>query len=163
MVKNALSVMPTRPALVIAPLIVVGVLIFYYYDLHDSCSSSRYHRESLNRSLQALGADERFDLVELTDFAWSKVRIIPRLEPNSRNVECPFGWNWASGERDRLLESGLLSAMLFAKGESIVSYFEFRSDEVLFEGVDSSLTPDRSKFEVRPHPGGGNGFLLRPD
>ncbi len=163
MINNALSSIPTRPALVIAPLVVIGVLFFYYYDLHAKCTSSSQHREFLNQSLRALGENERFDLAEFTGFEWDKVRIIPRIEPNSRNVECPFGWNWASGERDRLLESGLLSAMIFASRDSIVSYFEFRSDEVSFDGVSSSLTPAQAQFKVASNPAGGNGFLLRPN
>jgi len=163
MINNALSSIPTRPALVIAPLIVIGVLFFYYYDLHAKCTSSSQYREALNQSLQSLGENERFSLAEFTGFEWDKVRILPRIEPNSRNVECPFGWNWASGERDRLLESGRLSAMIFASRESIVSYFEFRSDEVLFDGVGSSLTPEKAQFEVAPNPDGDNGFLLRLD
>lgn len=159
--KEALSVMPTRPALALVPVIVIGVLSFYYYDLHAKCTNSKQYREKLTESLRTLGESERFYLAELTGFDWDKVRIITRIEPNSRNVECPFGWNWASGERDRLLESRRLSAMIFARRESIVSYFEFRSDEVAFDGVNSSLTPEKAQFEVAPNPADGNGFLLK--
>ncbi|MCP4233232.1 MAG: hypothetical protein GY770_06555 [Aestuariibacter sp.] len=46
------------------------------------------------------------------------------------------------------MASGLLTVLMFGKGESIVGYAELRSDEVEFRGVESSLTPNTAVFSL---------------
>jgi hypothetical protein len=46
MIKDALSAIPSRPVLYIAPVIVIVVLLLYYRDLYIKCSDIRQHRES---------------------------------------------------------------------------------------------------------------------
>ncbi|MFZ9037862.1 MAG: hypothetical protein ACO3DT_07320 [Gammaproteobacteria bacterium] len=148
MFKDALSVIPSRPVVFIAPVIVVLVLVFYYRDLHIKCSDIKQHRVALNEVLPSHERSAPFRLAEFTRFSWDKVRIVARLEPHNRTVECPFGWNWPSGERETLAASGLLSALMFAQQGTIVKYLEVRNDEVAFRGTDSSLTPQTAVFTV---------------
>jgi hypothetical protein len=148
MIKDSLSALPSRPALYIAPVIVILVLSFYYRDMYVKCADIRQHREALNEFLPTLDASAQFRLAEFTRFTWDKVRIVARLEPHTRTVECPFGWNWASGERESLAASGLLSALMFAQQGTIVKYLEVRNDEVAFVGADSSLTPQTAVFDI---------------
>jgi len=160
MIKDALSVIPSRPVLFIAPVIVVLVLLFYYRDLYIKCSDIRQHRESLNELLPSLDRSAQFRLAEFTRFSWDKVRIIAKLEPDTRSIECPFGWNWSSGERESLTDAGLLSALIFAQRDLIVKYLEVRSDEVSFRGADSSLTPQTAVFSVGTNSDGGRAVTL---
>ncbi len=158
-VKDALSVLPARPVLYIVPLIVVVVLSFYYWEQYNKCSNIKQFRSSLANELNSMGSSEKFRLSESTDFIWDKVRIVASVNPGERNAECPFGWNWASGERESLMASGLLSVLMFGNGESIVGYIELRSDEVEFRGVESSLTPQAAVFTVGSS-STGNGVSL---
>lgn len=148
MIKDALSVVPARPAFLVAPLIVVFVLVFYYWDMYSRCTSVRQYRAALNEYLQVHDASARFRLLEFTDFNWDTVKILSNLKPGEKSVECPFGWNWASGERDALIAKGLLGAMIFGYRGEIVQYLELRGDEVAFRGTDSSLAPRFAVFDI---------------
>lgn len=160
MIKDALSAIPSRPVLYIAPVIVIVVLLLYYRDLYIKCSDIRQHRESLNELIPTLEASAQFRLAEFTGFRWDKVRIIAKLEPDVRTVECPFGWNWVSGQRESLANAGLLSALIFAQQGTIVKYLEVRNDEVAFRGADSSLTPQTAVFSVATNSDSGTAVAL---
>ena len=160
MFKDALSVIPSRPVVYIAPVIVVLVLVFYYRDLYVKCADIRLYRDALNEVLPSHDRSSPFRLAEFTGFSWDKVRIVARLEPHNRTVECPFGWNWPSGERETLAASGLLSALMFARQGTIVKYLEVRNDEIEFRGADSSLTPQTAVFSVDTSSDDGSAVTL---
>ena len=48
MIKDALSAVPARPALFIAPLLVVLVLSLYYRDQYNKCVDIKQTRAALN-------------------------------------------------------------------------------------------------------------------
>ena len=160
MIKDALSVLPARPVLYIVPVIVVLVLSFYYRDLYTKCSSIKQYRVALNELLHSMDASAQFRLVEFTDFSWDTVRIVANLKSGARSVECPFGWNWSSGERESVIASGLLTAMIFGREGAIVRYLELRSDEVSFRGADSSLTPETAVFSIAKNFDNGSEVTL---
>ena len=103
LIRDALSSLPAKPAIVIAPLIVVAVLSMYYWDMHERCAEVRQHRSGLLEYLRGLDAGGRFRLADFTDFAWNRVRIVARVEPATIDDECPAGWNWDRGQRESLL------------------------------------------------------------
>jgi hypothetical protein len=160
MIRNALSVLPTRPIMYIVPLIVVLVMTFYYWDIYTKCANNKQFRTSLNESINSADVTVQFKLTEFTDFYWDRVRIVENFNPEKRNVECPLGWNWASGERESLIASGLLTVLIFAQEGTIVEYHEIRSDEVAFRGADSSLTPQAAVFSIGTNPVNSNGVTL---
>jgi hypothetical protein len=160
MIKDALSVLPARPAFIIAPLIAVLVLVFYYGELHSKCDGMKQHRAALNEYLHSADARAPFLLRKFTNFNWDTVRIVSGLKAGGRSVECPFGWNWPDGERDALIESGLLGAIIFGYKGAIVKYLELRGDEVAFRGADSSLTPQTAVFEIEPGDSPGVTLVL---
>ncbi|MDH3221089.1 MAG: hypothetical protein OEO19_16285, partial [Gammaproteobacteria bacterium] len=92
--------------------------------------------------------------------AWDKVRIFARIEADTKNVSCPFDWNWASGERDTLIERGLLSALVFGQQGRVVQYFEVHSDEVAFRGAEDTLTPETAVFDVATNYSDSGGVTL---
>ncbi len=160
MIRGALSVLPTRPVMYIVPVIVLLVMSFYYYDLYAKCANNKQFRTSLNELLQAEDAPEQFRLRDFTDFVWDRVRIVVKFEPEKRNTECLFGWNWSSGERETLLTSGLLTVLIFAQEGMIVEYHELRGDEVEFRGADSSLTPEAAVFSIGSNSVNSSGVAL---
>lgn len=160
MIKDGLSVLPTRPVLYIVPVIVIAVLSFYYWEQYSKCSDIKMFRVSLTEALHSKSENEKFRLADFTDFLWDKVRIATSIKAGERNAECPFGWNWEEGERNALMASGLLSVLMFGKGESIVGYAELRSDEIMFRGVESSLTPDTAVFTIAKNSSGSISLSL---
>jgi hypothetical protein len=160
MIRNILSVMPTRPILYIVPVIVVLVLSFYYGDMHSRCTSNKQFRISLNELLHSEGAGTQLRLTDVTRFVWDRVRIVTNFKPESRNNECPFGWNWPDGERDSLIASGLLTVLIFVDHAAIVEYFELRSDEVAFRGADFSLSPAAAVFAIGANSDNSTGVTL---
>jgi hypothetical protein len=160
MIKNALSAVPAKPALIIAPVLVVLVLSLYYRDQYNKCVDIKQTRAALNEQLLALGSPAQFRLADFTDFAWTKVRIVARVTPDTISDSCPLDWNWDSGERDALIASGRLAAMMFGQQGQIVRYLELRGDEVEFRGAEGSLSPQAAVFEVRRKSGDSGGVTL---
>lgn len=112
-------------------------------------------RANLGASLDSIPARERVRLADLTDFGWDRVRVVTGFVPRDRGAACPFGWNWADGERDALIESGALTALIFAQGKQIAAYREIDGGEVTIRGVSSLLTPQSAIFRLTRAPDGG--------
>ena len=50
--------------------------------------------------------------------------------------------------------------MIYGYKGAIVEYLEIRTDDVLFRGVESSLSPQDAVFNVAPEAGTGGGVTL---
>ena len=160
MIKNALSVVPVKPALFIAPLLIVLVLSLYYRDQFNKCADIKQTRVALNEQLLALGSPAQFRLADFTDFDWTRVRIVASVTADTISDSCPLDWNWDSGEREALIASGSLAAMMFGQKGQIVRYLELRADEVEFRGAEGSMSPQQAVFAVQRKLGGGGGVTL---
>ena len=160
MIKDALSSVPSKPALVIAPLLVVLVLSLYYRDQYNKCVDIRQTRAALNQQLLALGSPARFRLADFTDFAWTRVRIVASVTADTISDTCPLDWNWDSGERDSLIASGRLAAMMFGQQGQIVKYLELRADEVDLREAEGNLSPQAAVFSVMRKSGNAGGVTL---
>ncbi|MCP4875319.1 MAG: hypothetical protein GY896_07570 [Gammaproteobacteria bacterium] len=160
MIKNALSVMPARPVLYIVPVIVVLVLSFYYWDKYSRCTSNKQFRSSLNELLHAEDSDALFRLSDITGFMWDRVRIVTNFEPESNTGHCPFGWNWPTGDRDKLIASGLLTVLIFVDKGTMVEVLELSGDEVAFHGADASLKPQAAVFSIATNSENSAGVAL---
>jgi len=160
MIKNVLSVVPSRPVLFIAPVIVLLVLFFYYWDMYSRCTSNKQFRSSLNEQLHAEDSGALFRLADITGFMWDRVRIVTNFKPENKTGECPFGWNWATGNRDSLIASGLLTVLIFVDKGTMVQVLELNGDEVAFNGADSSLTPQAAVFSIGTNSENSAGIAL---
>ena len=147
-IRAALSTLPARPVLVVAPLIVVLVLAFYYRDRHAKCTEMKQFRASLAASLAAVPSREAVRFADLTDFAWDRVRVVTGFVPRERGAECPFDWNWQGGERTALIDRGALTALIFALGDEVVAYRELDGSAIEIRGVATLLTPETAIFEL---------------
>jgi len=159
-IKEALSVLPARPIVYVVPVIVILVMSFYYADIYSRCSANKQFRASLNAALGELATGSDFELREVTRFAWDRVRIVTEFDPERAGDQCPFGWNWAAEERESLIQSGLLTVLIFVHRAAIVEYLEIRGDEVAFRGVGTSLSPQAAVFDVAPAASGGVTLTL---
>lgn len=148
MIRDALSVLPTRPILYIVPVVIGLVMSVYYWDIYTKCTDIKRFRTSLNEVLHSSEIPGQFRLTDFTGFAWDQVRIVANFKPEGRDTECPFDWNWPGVERDSLIASGLLTVLIFVQEGAIVKYHELRDDEVAFRGADSSLTPKAAVFNI---------------
>ncbi len=146
--------------LFLAPAIAVLALAFYYWDLQTRCTDLRQQRTALTEHLHSLDSTSAFRLADFTAFAWDRVRIAVDLKGAQRSLECPFGWNWDAGEREALIDTGLLTGLIFGHGEGIVAYLEVRGDLIEFRGVDAVLTPDTAVFAIAPKEGASGAFAL---
>ena len=160
MIKNALSVMPTRPIVYIVPLMVIVVMSFYYGEIYSKCTDNREFRASLNGLLATTDTTAGFRLADATNFAWDRVRIVTDFKPEASGDTCPFDWNWPRGERDSLIDSGLLTVLIFVHRAAIVNYLELRHDEVAFQSLDSSLSPQSAVFSIRSNQDKDGAFAL---
>jgi hypothetical protein len=159
MIKDALSSVPSKPALWIAPILVVLVLSLYYRDQYVKCVEIRQTRDALNEHLFALGSPANFRLAEFTDFNWTSVRIVASVSLDTISVTCPLDWNWDSGERESLVASGWLTAMVFVSQGQVIRYVELRADQVEFRGTEGNLTPQAADFSVLRKPD-SDGVIL---
>ncbi len=149
MIHRALNSIPARPVLYIAPLIVVLVMVFYYSSLRDECIGQASQRQAfLQRVTQAADSGSTLKLSDITDFPWQQVKGFVEFKPRYQTRSCPFGWDWSSERRQELIESGLLSVVIFFNKGSVSKYIEFRGDRILIEGFDKALTPDSAVFRV---------------
>ncbi len=148
MIRSVLAVLPTRPVMYIVPVLVIAVMSLYYWDLHDKCSGNKQFRTAFNQYLHAANQPAQIRLEDFTDFGWDKVRIVVDYKPERRNIECPFGWNWNTEERESLIAKNLLSVLIFAYEGVIVGYYELRSDHVAFNVINESLTPEAAVFDL---------------
>ena len=160
MFKNAFSGVPSKPALILAPVLVVLVLSLYYRDQYIRCVDVKQTRAALSEQLHALGSPAQFRLVDFTDFDWTKVRIVASVERDTINDTCPLEWNWPRGEREALIDSGRLAVLIFGQQGRIVKYMELRGDEVEFLGAEGHLSPQEAVFDVVRKVDGNDGFKL---
>ena len=161
MIRDALSVLPARPAVLLAPLLVVVVLFLYYGDRREKCLDIQHTRDDLYRYLSALDPGETFRLSDYFAFDWNKLRVVARVKPDSISDECPFDWNWSGDERERLIESGRLSVLVFGHRGGVVGYYELDRDRIAFDAVDTQLTPETASFRVQPASGDAMIVLSR--
>ena len=160
MIKEALSVLPARPIVYIVPLIVIMVMSFYYADVYSRCTAGKEFRASLNNTLMARANGSQLRLEDVTGFAWDRVRIVTGFDPERNDGACPFGWNWADGEREALIASGSLTALIFVHRAAIVEYLEVNANEVAFRGAETSISPRAAVFSIGPNPENGSGVSL---
>lgn len=146
----------------IAPVIVIGVLAFYYWDLHARCSEIKNARGAFAEFLQSVDLPGKIRLADYTNFDWDQVRIVSAFSPRQQTVECPFDWNWSSGTREALIADGMLGIMVFMNQGRIVKYVELRADEIAFDAADKDLEPASANFLVSPN-ASGTGLALSLD
>lgn len=164
MIKKALRSLPAWPALVVAPLLILGGLAFYYYDTWQTCTGHAELRLRLHQAVTDAGAGSgQLRLADATGFHWARVAIFPNHQPGpGQNSDCPFGWDWAAEEREKLAADGLLTLLVFTKDKELLDTIELRGDEVAFQDLRNPYTRDSAVFEIRQSKTGPAPLIARP-
>jgi len=160
MFKDAFSAVPARPALLIAPVLVVLVLSLYYRDQYNKCVEIVQTRAALTEMLLGPGSPTLFRLADFTDFDWTRVRVVASVGADTISDTCPLDWNWESGERDSLIASGNLAALIFGQQGQVVRYLELRGDQIEFRGAEGNIPPQAAVFNVERKSGDSGGVIL---
>ncbi len=150
MIHEALNSIPAKPVLFIAPLIILLVMVFYYSSLKSECVGRASQRQAfLQHVTEAANSGSTLKLLDITDFPWQQVKGFADFKPQHKTDSCPFGWDWSSDQRQDLINSGLLSVLIFFDKGSVSKYIEFRGDRILINDFDKALTPDSAVFTAK--------------
>ena len=162
MIRRALSSLPAKPVLWIAPLVIVLGLAFHYGDTYRICSAHAGLRADLMAAIESrAGGSGSLRLADIVTFPWDRADITVGYRPDGRTADCPFGWDWSEKERFALSERGLLTLIVFSRGGQLVDYIEVAADRADFQNLKNPYTPDTAVFDVQPTTGGG-AAVLRP-
>lgn len=160
MYQNLFRGVPTKPVLVIAPLVIALALFLYYRTEYTQCTDHAALREQLYIHLKE-NIDQTISLAETTPFKWDKAVVLLGYKPDKKVRGCPFGWDWSKKHRDTLVEQGLLNIILYTLNKKRVNYVEFSREQIDFENTDTPLTPETSIFTVEAKDKSKQGLLLQ--
>ncbi len=160
MIGRMLHGIPTKPVLVIAPLVIVVILAIYYYEKYSDCTRSTSLREQLYTELrQNIG--RTLSLADILPIEWDQAAILKDYQPaaNSKLPDCPFDWGWNQSHRQTLAGQNQLNIIVFFRDEQFIDYVEFRRDVVDFGNVNNPYSAETARFEVNA-PASDNGPIL---
>jgi hypothetical protein len=148
--RLALGSLPSRPVLVIAPLLAALALGYHYYTVYRSCSEQTTLRQQVMAAVTAAAeaADPHIRLSRSTPFTWSRMRVFRDPAGDRRARDCPLGWGWPASKRDRLAAAGLLTVFGFYADDSLVGFVELSGEEVLFTGTEATFGESDAVFTV---------------
>jgi hypothetical protein len=161
-IRQALGSLPSRPVLVIAPLLAALALGYHYYTAYRACSEQSALRQQFMAAVAAAAgaAEPRLRLSGSTPFTWSSLQVSSAPEGDRRALDCPLGSGWPASERDRLAAAGLLTVLGFYADDKLVAVVELSGEEVLFSGVGTSFGERDAVFTVARPEAGGSPFVL---
>ncbi len=160
-IRSALGGLPSWPALVIAPLIVLGVGALHYGPVYRQCSQLAETREGLSAAA-ARAATEGVPLrLEAAVAAgdWDQVRIVAEPPTGEGLLDCPFGWDLDRDQRRAMIAAGRLGLLVFAKDGQATDYVEYRRELIDFQDPSEVFARAEAVFEVEALEGGT--FVLR--
>ncbi len=159
MIGRMLEGYPSKPAVVVAIILTIGVMSYYYYDLNRTCIGNDTSR-SLLFSLVEKNQSNKIHLVNAIDFKWDNARIIVDYKTEGKSLDCPFGWGWSQEYRQELMSKGMLNMIVFTWKGVVISYLDLDRSMLDFELRETLLTPDKAVFLVRKKEQGKPGYLL---
>ena len=151
MLRRALSVLPTRPAMILAPCVMLLVLGFYYSDRYQTCRKQADFRQHVMRAMAEVDAShaDGVDFAKVTNFAWDTVQILTGYKPKlSRVPSCPFGWDWDKEKIQHLADSGRLTMLAFTVKGRIKRHLKLDSALIDFSSLKDSYSISEAKFKV---------------
>jgi len=161
MIRRHLQGMPTRPAVVLAVIVVIGSVGGYYYQRYNDC---RYHatlREHLYAQISA-HSGPTIALKALIPFAWQRLIIYTGYQSTGKFPECPFGWDWSGQYRQSLLDRSELNVLVFSREGRYPDYIDFSKSQINFPGIRQTYTPETAVFSITRQAGRKVGILLKP-
>lgn len=159
MIRRMLSSIPSKPGLIIAIIVSIGVLSFYYFKQYRDCTDIALLRSTLYTAVQQ-NSNDVLRLASIMPFEWHKARVIVDFQNQGKVLDCPFEWDWTQAQRKQLMTNGQLNVIAFAR-KNINTVVDFSSEMIDFELKETVFTPDSAVFRVDNHGPDNSGYLLR--
>lgn len=153
-VKHALGSLSAKPALMIAPALLVAGLGYHYGTRYSHCTKHAEMRERLVNAIETASSSDQatFDLAGAVPAGWDQLKIIKGYQPGPERIDCPFGWDWSAEQRTALAGDGGLTLLLFSRGGQFADYIEVKAETVSFGGIEEPLTPQSATFALSGDP-----------
>ena len=148
-IHRSLDSIPSKPVMFLAPLLIMVVLTTYYWNIRSGCQSEAELREKFVRFVVdagETGAPLRLD--ELYSANWEFAKTFQNFQPKHRKNSCPFGWDWSDEIRQELIDSGMMSVILFFNEGVISHILEFNNEMISIDEIDGRATRDLAVFSV---------------
>lgn len=159
MIGRMLHGFPSKPGVVIAVVLVIGVLSIYYFKQYRDCTDIALLRSTLYTAVQQ-NSNDVLRLASIIPFEWDRARIIVDFQNQGKVLDCPFEWDWTQAQRKQLMTNGQLNVIAFAR-KNINTIVDFSSEMIDFELTETIFTPDSAVFSVENHGSENTGYLLR--
>ena len=133
----------------LAPLLIVLVLISYYWNVKSDCQDQVELRDKFVVSVANAGeTGQPLRLDELYSANWEFAKTFQNFQPKHRKQSCPLGWDWSDQVRQELIDSGMLSVIIFLNEGVISHILEFNNDRISVDEIDGRVTRDLAVFNV---------------
>ncbi len=148
-IHSALNSIPAKPAMFLAPLLIILVLATYYWKVKIDCQAQAELRDQFVVSVTDAGMrGQPLRLDELYSEHWEFAKTFQNFQPKHRKQSCPLGWDWSDQIRQELINSGMLSVIIFFNEGVIAHILEFNNDRISVEEIDGRITRDLAVFKV---------------
>lgn len=160
-IKGALSSLPSKPALFIAPGIICVVLGLHYSQVYNTCQKQTRLRAQLMDKIGAAAGRSQFRLDQAIPFNWNIVRITQGYKPEKHAINCPFGWGWAEEKRRELADASQITILGFFMGNLFRGFVELDGGKIHFVGTEKPIGIGNAVFDVDKSQAGGPVVLRR--
>ena len=148
-IHRALNSIPSKPVMFLAPLLVVLVLISYYWNVKSDCQAQVELRDKFVASVANAGeTGQPLRLDELYSANWEFAKTFQNFQPKHRKRSCPLGWDWSDEIRQKLIDSEMMSVIIFFNEGVISHILEFNNARISVDEIDGRATRDHAVFKV---------------
>ena len=148
-IHRALNSLPTKPVVFLAPLLIVLVLAAYYWNVKSDCQAAAELRDRFVRLVADAGdANSPLRLDEVYPINWEFAKIFQNFQPKHRKRSCPLGWDWSDEIRQKLIDSEMLSVILFFNKGVISHILEFNNEMISVDEIGGRVTREHAVFNV---------------
>ncbi len=159
MIGRILHGYPSKPAVVVALILILGVMYKYYYDLNRTCTDNETMRSQLY-SMAEKNQNNEIRLESVIDSQWHNVRIIVNYKTEGKFLDCPFDWGWTQEHRQQLMDQGKLNMIVITWKGVVTSYLDLNRDRLDFELTETLFTPATGVFYIESNKEKNTGYIL---
>ena len=148
-IHRALNSIPSKPVMFLAPLLVVLVLGNYYWNVKSGCEAQAKLRKNFVDSVADAGeSGQLLHLDALYSANWEFAKTFQNFQPKHRKRSCPLGWDWSDELRQELIDSEMMSVIIFFNEGVISHILEFNNARISVEEIDGRVTREHAVFKV---------------
>ena len=148
-IHRALNSIPSKPVIFLAPLLVVLVLGTYYWNVKSDCQAQAELRDKFIDSVTDAGeSGQLLHLDVLYSNDWEFAKTFQNFQPKHRKRSCPLGWDWSDDLRQELIDSKMMSVIIFFNEGVISHILEFNNARISVDEIDGRVTRELAVFRV---------------